>query len=115
MGRIKQSVSWWCVVRGDVTPEAFLGAAAGMGVDAVELVEQEHWPLIKDHGLSIASIAGHKSLTDGLNKRENHDRIEREVAANLELAVTWGIPNLICFSGNRNGLDDAAGAEITAE
>nr|MBA2678580.1 TIM barrel protein [Ktedonobacteraceae bacterium] len=34
---------------------------------------------------------------------------------NLELAARWGIPNLICFSGNRAGLDDERGAEITAE
>ena len=32
----------------------------------------------------------------------------------LALAQEWGIPNLICFSGNRRGLDDAAGAENTA-
>jgi hydroxypyruvate isomerase len=35
--------------------------------------------------------------------------------ANIRDAVQWGIPNLICFSGNRNGLDDTTGAEITAE
>ena len=31
------------------------------------------------------------------------------------MAAQWNIPNLICFSGNRGGLDDATGAEITAE
>ena len=30
-------------------------------------------------------------------------------------AVRYGIPNLICFSGNRDGLADNEGGEITAE
>ena len=115
MARIRQSVSWWCFARGEMTPEKLVHAAAEIGYEAVELVGQEHWPLIRQHGLTIASAGGHQSLSDGLNKRENHDRIEREVNANLKLAVEWGIPNLICFSGNRNGLDDATGAEITAD
>jgi hydroxypyruvate isomerase len=37
------------------------------------------------------------------------------VLANLKVAAQWGIPVLICFSGNRNGLADDRGVEITAE
>jgi hydroxypyruvate isomerase len=115
MSRIMQSVSWWSFMREGMTPEKLVRAAADIGYAAVELVQAEHWQLAKDHGLAIAAVSAHQSLTDGLNKRENHDRIEKEVRANLEQAVKWGIPNLICFSGNRNGLDDATGAQITAE
>jgi len=78
-------------------------------------MDQEHWPLFKEHGLAITAVNGHRSIEEGLNRRENHDRIEREITANLDLAARWGIPTLIVFSGNRRGLDDAAGAEITAE
>jgi hydroxypyruvate isomerase len=114
MSRLKQSVSWWCL-DGKLAPEALVRACADIGYAAMELVGQEHWALVKDHGLGIASVGGHKSLTDGLNRRENHAGIEREIRANLELAVKWGIPNLVCFSGNRKGLDDETGAAITAE
>src|SRR5262249_24071518 len=62
-----------------------------------------------------ASIGGHTALTDGMNKRENRARITQELRANLDLAVQWGIPNLICFSGNRNGISDSEGAEITPQ
>ena len=65
--------------------------------------------------LAVAAVDGHRASEDGLNRRENHDRIERELTANLELAARWSIPTLIVFSGVRGGLDDAAGAEITAE
>jgi hydroxypyruvate isomerase len=113
MNPIKQSVSWWCF--NQMEPQTLLRAAADIGYQAVELAEPEHWPLIRDHGLTIAAVGGHSSLADGLNRRENRDRITQEIEANLELAVKWGIPNLICFSGNRGGLSDEAGAEITAE
>lgn len=115
MGKIKQSIAWWCYARGEMTPERLVATAAEMGYEAVELVGQEHWPLVKAAGLKIASIGGHESIEEGLNRRENHARIERELLANLELARQWEIPNLIVFSGSRAGLDDATGAEITAE
>ncbi len=115
MGRIKQSVSWWCFARGDITPETLVRAAADIGYEALELVGPEHWQLIKDHGLAIAAFGGHQSIAAGLNRREHHGRIEQEILANLKRAEQWSIPNLICFSGKRDGLDDATGAEIAAE
>lgn len=115
MGAIKQSLSWWCFLRDGLTPEQLIRAAADIGYAAVELVGQEHWRLVRDHGLTIASVGAHQSLSDGLNRRENHERIESEIMANLRLAEQWRIPNLICFSGNRNGLDDYTGAINTAE
>ena len=115
MSIIKQSVAWWCFVPNKMTPVAFVRAAADAGYTAVELVPQEHWQLVKDHGLTISSVGAHASLTVGLNRRDQHDRIEREIRENLKLAEQWGIPTMICFSGNRDGLDDKTGAEITAE
>jgi len=114
MKTLKQSVSWWCF-DDKLTPEQLVRACADIGYAAMELVEQKDFALVKDHGLGIATIRGHESLTNGLNHRENHARIEQELTANIELAAQWGIPNLVCFSGNRNGQDDATGAAITAE
>jgi hydroxypyruvate isomerase len=114
MAHIRQSVAWWCFVRGEMTPEKFVRAAAELGYAGVEIVPPEHWPLVKEHGLTIAAISAHHSIAEGLNRPEHHDRIEQELLANIKQAEQWGIPNLICFSGNRAGLDDAAGAENTA-
>lgn len=98
-----------------ISADDFLRAVAAAGYDGVELAPPEYWQMISDHGLTIATVGGHKSIADGLNRRENFDRIEAEIKASLDAAVKWNIPALICFSGNRAGLDDGAGAEITAE
>ena len=115
MTTILQSVAWWCFVPDRLAPEQFILATAEIGYNAVELVPPEHWSLVKDHGLRISAIVAHAPLTVGLNRRDLHDRIAGQIRENIAIAQQLGIPNLVCFSGNRNGLSDEVGAEITAE
>jgi hydroxypyruvate isomerase len=115
MPTIAQSVSWWCFVPEKLTPQEFVRAAADAGYVALDLVPPEYFSLASEHGLKIAAIAGHDSLTVGLNKRDQHARIKKEVEAKLADAVRHEIPNLICFTGNRDGLRDDQGIDITAE
>ena len=114
MTALKQSFSWGGFAQPVPAPQ-LIRAAAEIGLLGVEFVPQEHWQAIKDHGLEIVSIDGHRSIQEGLNRREHHQRIEREICANLALAEQWGIRYLVVFSGSRAGLDDQAGLEYTAE
>ena len=100
---IKQFICFNSFNQDDVTPAELIAAAARIGYKSVEMTAEEHWPLIKDRSLDIAIVIGYASLPDGLNKRENHDRIEDELLANIDLASANDIPALICFSGNREG------------
>ena len=111
----QQAIAWWPFVPARLTPAAFIEAAAAAGYAGIDLAPPQAWADIRARGMVISSYGGHASLTDGLNRRENHDSIYAEVSANLERAVKWGLPNLIVFSGNRAGQDDASGAAITAE
>lgn len=114
----KQSFSWWCFAgRPDIGGDAgkLLKGAKVIGYDGVDLVPTHLLDVVKEHGLEIASYVGHASLTEGLNRRENHQHIADELHRNIELARKYNIPNLVCFSGNRGELDDERGAEITAE
>jgi hydroxypyruvate isomerase len=115
MSAIAQSISWWCFVPEKLTPQEFVRAAADAGYSAVDLVPPEHFSLVAGHGLKIAAIAGHESLTIGLNKRDQHARIKKEIELKLADLIRYGIPNLICFAGNRDGLEDGEGIDITAE
>jgi hydroxypyruvate isomerase len=110
----KASLTWWSFANRGVEGDELIGAAAAMGYDGIELADEALWPAIADAGLAIATHRGHDSLESGLNQPANHDRIERELLVNLELAQRWEIPVLICFSGNRDGLSDEAGIEETA-
>ena len=111
---LHQGFAWWGFAR-NVEPVILAEAAAKIGYASVDFAPENLYPLLQDNGLRISAAGGHKSLEDGLNKRENHARIEDELRASLEKATQWDIPNLICFTGNRNHLSDGEGAEITAE
>jgi hydroxypyruvate isomerase len=95
-------------------PAAFLRAVKALGYAAVELLPRELWDTALEAGLVIAS-EGAGPLEAGWNRRENHAGLLEEVERKLELAQRYAIPNLIVFSGNRGGLDDASGAEASAE
>ena len=110
----KASLTWWSFADRGVEAEALIRGAAAMGYDGIDLADDALWPAIADAGLAIATHRGHGTIEDGLNRRQNHDRIERELLASLELAQRWRIPILICFSGNRDGISDEEGIEVTA-
>jgi hydroxypyruvate isomerase len=111
---ISQSIGWWCFVPHKLSPEQFVSSAAEAGFTALDLVPPEYWSLVTDHGLAISSIQGHLPLEIGLNKVDQHERIEQKVRAAITKAQRLNIPNVLCFSGNREGLDDIKGMEVTA-
>ena len=104
--KIKQSLCYPIFQAGNITLEALFQEAARSGYAAVELWFRgtnfsEIVALARKHKLTIASMCGHQSLTDGLNQRANHERIERELRESIDVAAQHGIPGVICFSGNR--------------
>lgn len=110
---MKQSLSWWAFCRPDMTPETLVLEAKRIGYTGFDLVPEEHWGRVNDAGMTVTCVGGHQSLTDGMNRRANHDRIAGEIEENLIKATQNGIPNLVVFSGNRAG--DVDGSEATAE
>jgi hydroxypyruvate isomerase len=93
-----------------------MAAAKNIGYQGVELLSNELVPVAVGEGLVVASHQGHQSLEVGLNDPTQHDRIEREINANLELAVRYKIPNLITLTGNRRpGVSEQQGIEDTAK
>jgi hydroxypyruvate isomerase len=118
---IRQSFCYPCFKTPDMTFDRLCREAAQIGFAGVEL----WWPgddfdelvaAAQQHGLAIASMCGHGTLTTGLNRREEHERIEGEVRTSLETATRLGIPGLICFSGNRNeGQSEGDAVEATVE
>src|SRR2546429_7868145 len=44
-------------------------------------------------------------IANALNRVENHAKIEEGFRKYIPLAAKAGVPNVITFSGNRNGID----------
>lgn len=106
--RIKQSFTFGTFARG-VPPEKMIKEAAAAGYRSIEMGPREHWDKIKDAGMDIAIFVGHRSLTDGLNDKKNHDRIEKELLDSLEVADKYKVPSILVLSGNRRGMSDEEG------
>jgi hydroxypyruvate isomerase len=112
MTQFKQAFAHWCFR--DLT-DAQTKQIYDIGITGVEMPPVEDYAKWLDRGFTIATIAGHQTLRDGLNKTENHSRIADELRANLDTAQRLGIPNLICFSGDREGKTDQEGIANTIE
>jgi len=112
-GRINHSVCKWCYDK--IPLEEFCRAARSIGLQSVELLGVKDFPTLKQHGLTCAVVSGVPGgITSGLNRAENHDKIVEFMEHTLPAAAGFGAPNVICFSGNRNGLDDEKGLENCA-
>lgn len=107
----EQSVSWWCYSLLGVDPVDLLQTARSIGYTGMELAPVEQFALVRDQGMKIAAHQLHVPLTQGISHTKYWDDIKRQSDESLKLAVEWDIPYLIAFSGNREGLDDARGAE----
>src|SRR6476469_7387788 len=106
MSKVKQSFAWWCYSRSGIPIQEIVQKAVEIGYRGIELVEPEHWPLVKDSGLTIASMNEGITIPKGLNRSENHKFLEQKIYDAISMAAKWDIPNVIVFSGNREGLDD---------
>jgi hydroxypyruvate isomerase len=116
MAALRQSFSWWCFANRGLEPEALLKAARKIGYEGVDLIDEPLWPMALKQGLTIAAIGGHASIEDGLNRRENAARIEKELRASIAKAAEWKIPVVLCFAGNRSAsISDEEGLAVCAE
>lgn len=112
-GRINHSVCKWCY--GKIPLDEFCTSAKGMGIASVELLEVKDFPVLKKHDLVCAMVSGVPGgITRGLNRVENHDRIVEFFERTAPIVAEHGYPNIICFSGNREGMSDEQGLENCA-
>ncbi len=112
MRQLKPTTAWWCLAP-VLTPEQIIQTTAELGYGGIEFAPREQWDAITGAGVRIVCVRAHNDISSGLNDPAEHDRIEREILANLELAQRYDIPSLVCFTGERKGQDDVSGAANT--
>lgn len=111
-GRIKQSVSRWCYK--EIPLDQLCAHANQIGLKAIDLLNPEDYEVPRRYGLVCSmAYAGGGELVSAMNRVENHARIEEGFRKYIPLAAKAGVPNVITFSGNRNGMSDEEGARNT--
>lgn len=85
-----------------------------LGIKGVDLLGPDQWGPLREHGLICTMTRSH-ALTKGLNHRENHAECLAKLREAIDATAAAGYPNVITFSGNRNGISDEEGAKNCIE
>ncbi|MBL7977154.1 MAG: TIM barrel protein [Bacteroidetes Order II. Incertae sedis bacterium] len=112
-GRIRHSVCRWCY--GQIPLDTFCRQVKALGLEAIDLVGEADWPVLKKHGLTCSMVNGAEiSLTRGFNDPALHDELVRRYEDLIPKAAANGYKQVICFSGNQNSLSDEEGIQNMA-
>ncbi len=114
-GNINHSLAEWTY--NFLGLEKTCATLSAMGIKAIDLIAPKDFDTIKKYGLhcSMCYTAGKISLTEGWNNPKNHDWLIKDFNEAIPIIAAAGYTNLICFSGNRNGIDDAIGMKNCAD
>ena len=111
---INHSVCKWCY--GDIPLDEFAVKIKKMGITGVDLIGPKDWHILKKHNLDSTMCNGAEiSLTEGFNDPQYHPQLIENYKKYIDLVADAGYTNLICFSGNRRGINDEAGLENCAK
>jgi hydroxypyruvate isomerase len=114
-GNINHSVCRWTY--NFLTLDELCLAVKKIGFSAIDLVAPQDWPVLQQHGIfsSMCYTSGKISLTEGWNNKNFHAGLIKDFTETIPLVAKAGYKNLICFSGNRNGMDDETGLKNCVE
>jgi len=107
-GRLKQSVCRWCY--GKISLDELCSAAKEMGLVGIDLLTPPDFETVKKHGL-VCTMVGSHPLADGLCDPQFHAKSIEMIHAAIDATAKEGWRNVICFSGNRRGIDDRVGMD----
>jgi len=122
-GGIKHSVCKWCYNDNSIEEIAVAGKA--FGLTSIELLNPDEIKEAQTHGLTCAIVNAPNAKTDkgvrvggiadAFNRKEHHDTLVHVYTQCIEESAALGMKNIICFSGNRKGMDDEQGLQNCAE
>ena len=113
-GNINHSVCRWCYSK--IPMEDFLQSLNELGITAMDLTGPEDWPLMKKYGIHASMCWGAGlGIDKGWNDPELHEELIKDYLQIIPKVAESGYTNLICFSGNRNGMNDDVGLKNCAD
>jgi hydroxypyruvate isomerase len=111
---INHSVCWWTY--NFLSLEELCKTVKDIGFGAIDLVGPKDWGTLKKHGIFSSMCNGAEiSIPDGWNDKRLHPRLIKSYTEHIDLVAKAGYKNLICFSGNRKGMDNETGLKNCTE
>lgn len=110
-GNIRHSVCSWTY--DFLSLSQLCDVVRSLGFAAIDLVKPSDFALLQEKGIdcSMCYTNGTISLTKGFNDKQHHDWLIKDYREAIPVIARAGYKNLICFSGNRNGMDEETGLE----
>lgn len=113
IGKVKHSACRWCYSK--IPLEQLAESAQELGMKSIELLNPNEWDVMINRGLTCAISNGSElGITKGFNDPKNHAKLFSDYSSLIPRAADKGIDQIICFSGNRNGMSDKIGLENCA-
>jgi hydroxypyruvate isomerase len=117
-GNIKQSVCKWCFPK--ISLQQMAQEASKIGLVGIDLLGPNDFATLKEHGLVCTMVSnprknGLGGIDKAWNRPEHHDTLVQIYEEIIPVVADAGFTNIICFSGNRAGLDDATGMKNCAD
>ena len=121
--KVNHSVCKWCY--SGISLEDLCVAGKEFGLASVEIIGPEQKKTLDKHGMTCAMVsnptvkAGDGKRVGGIgrgwNETQYHDVLVAAYEKRIAAANNAGMKNVICFSGNRRGMDDEEGMKNCAE
>ena len=107
-GNINHSVCSWCYP--NLSLEELCIEAKRIGLVGIDLVKPKDFQVLKKYGLTSSMTEGAEiNHKESFNDPNYHSELKDRYMNHINLVSKAGFKNLICFSGNRKGMDDETG------
>lgn len=109
-GRIQQSLVHWCYKPAWPDVDDLCRTAVRLGCKSIELIDPQHWPTLKKHGLTCA-IAGSHGFPKGFNNPGEWEECLAILRTRIQQCAEFGVKSVITFTGMANGISKEEGAD----
>ena len=107
-GVINHSVCRWTY--GNVSLPELCEAVKEIGFSAIDLVGPSEWHILKEYDIDSSMCNGAEiSLEEGWCEPDYHQTLIDSYMEHIDLVADAGYKNLICFTGNKRGMDVETG------
>ncbi|WP_343853523.1 hydroxypyruvate isomerase family protein [Algoriphagus jejuensis] len=113
-GNIHHGVCAWTMP--SLSLDELCVAVKKIGFNAIDLVGPKGWDTLKTHQVECSMCNGAElGIPKGWNDPQYHEQLIKNYTELIPQVAKYGYKNLICFSGNRNGMDDEVGMKNCSE